>query len=51
MSTLVDSEAHFEGRLRELGTITAVKNHAMECQRQPGRPLVDAVIDAFCKVR
>ena len=58
MSTLVDSEAHFEGRLRELSltsaAITAIKNHGVSTLSQlafavgqPGQPLVDAVIDGF----
>ena len=58
MSTLVDSEAHFEGRLRELSltsaAITAIRNHGVSTLSQlafavgqPGQPLVDAVIDGF----
>ena len=58
MSTLVDSEAHFEGRLRELGlgagAITAIKHHGVSTLSQlafavgqPGQPLVDGTIDNF----
>ena len=58
MTTLIDSSAHFEGRLRELGVasgvVTAIKNHGVTTLSQlafavgqPGQPLVDATIDAF----
>ena len=58
MTTLIDSSAHFEGRLRELGVaggvVTAIKNHGVSTLSQlafavgqPGQPLVDATIDAF----
>ena len=58
MTTLVDSEAHFEGRLRELGlaagAITAIKNHGVSTLSQlafavgqPGQPLLDGTIDNF----
>ncbi len=57
MSSLIDSAAHFEGRLLELGVtavvVTAIKNHGVTTLSQlafavgqPGQPLVDATIDA-----
>ena len=58
MSTLVDSAAHFDGRLRELGlnaaAVNGIKAHGVStlsqlafAAGQPGQPLVDATIDAF----
>ena len=61
MTTLIDSAAHFEGRLLELGVgiglITAVKHQGVTTLSQlafaigqPGQPLVDATVDAFLQV-
>ena len=55
MTTLIDSAAHFEGRLQELGVgaglVTAVRNHGVTTLSQlafavgqPGQPLVDATV-------
>ncbi len=58
MSSLVDSTAHFQGSLLELGltavVVTAIKNHRVTTLSQlafavgqPGQPLVDGTIDGF----
>ena len=58
MSTLIDSAAHFEGRLQELGltplVVNAIKTHGVSrlsqlafAVGQPGQPLADDVIGAF----
>ena len=58
MSTLIDSTAHFESRLLELGltrpAVDAIKIHGVTTLSQlafaigqPGQPLVDATIDNF----
>ena len=58
MSTLIDSAAHFEGRLQELGltvaVVNAIKTHGVSTLSQlafavgqPGQPLADDIIAAF----
>ena len=58
MSTLIDSAAHFEGRLQELGltpvVVNAIKTHGVSTLSQlafavgqPGQPLADDTIGAF----
>ena len=58
MTSLIDSQAHFESRLRELGLDTAlvtnIKNHGVGTLSQlafavgqPGQPIADISIDQF----